>query len=36
VSTSEIKISVGINPEDAVKAAQVVHAAFGLEAESAE
>ena len=31
VSTSEIKISVGINPEDAEKAAQVVHAAFELE-----
>ena len=36
VSTSEIKISIGIDPEDAVKAAQVVHAAFGLEADSTE
>jgi aspartate kinase len=30
VSTSEIKISVGIAPEDADEAARVVHAAFGL------
>jgi aspartate kinase len=32
ISTSEIKISVGIDPEDAEKAAQVVHSAFGLDA----
>lgn len=30
VSTSEIKISVGISPEDAENATQVVHQAFGL------
>jgi len=30
VSTSEIKISVGIEPKDAETAARVVHAAFGL------
>jgi len=30
VSTSEIKISVGVDPEDADEAARVVHAAFGL------
>jgi aspartate kinase len=30
VSTSEIKISVGIDPKDAEKATRVVHAAFGL------
>lgn len=30
VSTSEIKISVGIEPKDAEEAARVVHAAFGL------
>lgn len=32
ISTSEIKISVGIDPQDAEKAAQVVHRAFGLDA----
>lgn len=32
VSTSEIKISVGIAREDAEKATRLVHAAFGLEA----
>lgn len=32
ISTSEIKISVGIDPQDAEKAAQVVHTAFGLDA----
>ena len=32
VSTSEIKISVGIDQEDAEKATRLVHAAFGLEA----
>jgi len=31
VSTSEIKISVAIDPSDAEKATQMVHAAFGLE-----
>lgn len=31
VSTSEIKISVAIDPADAEKATQMVHAAFGLE-----
>lgn len=30
ISTSEIKISVGIEPKDAEEAARVVHAAFGL------
>ena len=30
VSTSEIKISVGIEPEDADKAARVIHSAFKL------
>jgi aspartate kinase len=30
VSTSEIKISVGVQPKDAEKATRVVHAAFGL------
>jgi aspartate kinase len=30
VSTSEIKISVGIDPKDAEEATRVVHAAFGL------
>jgi aspartate kinase len=34
ISTSEIKISVGIDPQDAEKAAQVVHRAFGLDAAS--
>ena len=34
ISTSEIKISVGIDPQDAEKAAQVVHTAFGLDAAS--
>ncbi len=32
VSTSEIKISVGIDPDDADEAARMVHAAFGLNA----
>ena len=32
VSTSEIKISVGIDQKDAEKATRLVHAAFGLEA----
>ena len=31
VSTSEIKISVGIDPKDAIQASQLVHDAFGLE-----
>jgi aspartate kinase len=31
VSTSEIKISVGIDPKDAEEATKLVHAAFGLE-----
>jgi aspartate kinase len=30
VSTSEIKISVGIDPADAEEATRMVHAAFGL------
>ncbi|MEC8219869.1 MAG: ACT domain-containing protein, partial [Verrucomicrobiota bacterium] len=30
ISTSEIKISVGIDPEQAEDAARLVHAAFGL------
>lgn len=30
VSTSEIKISVGIDPEDAAEATRIVHRAFGL------
>ncbi|HBM86792.1 MAG TPA: aspartate kinase, partial [Opitutae bacterium] len=30
VSTSEIKISVGIDPKDAEDATRIVHAAFGL------
>ena len=30
VSTSEIKISVGIDPKDAEEATRLVHAAFGL------
>jgi aspartate kinase len=30
VSTSEIKISVGVEPDDAEEATRVVHAAFGL------
>ena len=30
VSTSEIKISVGVEPKDAEEATRVVHAAFGL------
>ena len=30
VSTSEIKISVGIEPDDADKAARVIHSAFKL------
>lgn len=30
VSTSEIKISVGIKPEDADEAARIIHSAFGL------
>ena len=30
VSTSEIKISVGIDPKDAEEATRIVHAAFGL------
>ncbi|MGB0290489.1 MAG: aspartate kinase [Opitutales bacterium] len=34
ISTSEIKISVGIDPQDAEKAAQVVHRAFGLDVAS--
>jgi aspartate kinase len=34
ISTSEIKISVGIALQDAEKAAQVVHRAFGLDAAS--
>lgn len=34
ISTSEIKISVGIDPQDAEKVTQVVHRAFGLDAAS--
>ena len=30
VSTSEIKISVGIDPADAEEATRIVHKAFGL------
>jgi aspartate kinase len=30
ISTSEIKISVGIDPADAEEATRLVHAAFGL------
>ena len=30
ISTSEIKISVGIDPDQAEDAARLVHAAFGL------
>jgi aspartate kinase len=33
ITTSEIKISCLINPEDAEKAVQVVHTAFGLDKE---
>lgn len=33
VSTSEIKISVGIDPEDAAEATRIVHRAFGLHGE---
>ena len=34
VSTSEIKISVGINPEDAEEATRIVHSAFQLDTAS--
>jgi aspartate kinase len=34
VSTSEIKISVGINPEDAEEATRIVHSAFQLDTTS--